>query len=409
MLPDDLTRRGEHVMTVCNSCRYCEAYCPVFPAVEQRLVFTPGDLAYLANLCHNCGECLYACQYAPPHEFGINVPKTLAELRVATYEEYCWPRAFAVAFRRHGVVAPLVMVLALATLMLASSRSLRTAGLAGDFYRVLPHDLMVLIFAGVSLFVVAALIIGFIRFWRHIEGPSRSVTSPSDLLTAFQDALTLRHLHSDDDGVNCTDAEERRSPWRRWFHHFTVYGYLLCFASTSVAAVYHSWLKWRAPYPYTSLPVVLGTLGGLGLLVGPAGLLALKGRRDPALGDPRQRGLDVSFIVLLFGTSLTGLMLLIWREGSAMGPLLIVHLAFVLTLFVTMPYGKFVHGIYRVAALAKYAREESHGIGDREPGRIAPRQPVPASAAVARDRRPATAPAATAVRLHRKQPTLGER
>ena len=71
-------------MTVCNACRYCEQFCPVFPAMEQRLTFAKADLAYLANLCHNCGECLYACQYAPPHEFGINVPRTLAEIRVAS-------------------------------------------------------------------------------------------------------------------------------------------------------------------------------------------------------------------------------------------------------------------------------------------------------------------------------------
>ena len=76
-------------MMVCNACRYCEAYCPVFRAMENRRSFSKGDLTYLANLCHNCGECLYACQYAPPHEFGINVPKTMSELRVAAYEEYC--------------------------------------------------------------------------------------------------------------------------------------------------------------------------------------------------------------------------------------------------------------------------------------------------------------------------------
>ena len=74
--------RGEHVMTVCNACRYCEQYCPVFPAMEERTVFGKADLTYLANLCHNCGECLYACQFAPPHEFGINVPQTLARIRL---------------------------------------------------------------------------------------------------------------------------------------------------------------------------------------------------------------------------------------------------------------------------------------------------------------------------------------
>ena len=85
MPSDELLKRGEHVMTVCNACRYCEQFCPVFPAMEQRLTFAKTDLTYLANLCHNCGECLYACQYAPPHEFGINVPRTLAELRIYSY------------------------------------------------------------------------------------------------------------------------------------------------------------------------------------------------------------------------------------------------------------------------------------------------------------------------------------
>ena len=95
MLSNDLLGRGQHVMTVCNSCRYCEAYCPVFPAMESRFTFSKVDLAYLANLCHNCGECLYACQYAPPHEFGINVPRTLAQIRARSYEDYCWPRFLA--------------------------------------------------------------------------------------------------------------------------------------------------------------------------------------------------------------------------------------------------------------------------------------------------------------------------
>ena len=29
MLSVEMLKQGEHVMTVCNSCRYCEAYCPV--------------------------------------------------------------------------------------------------------------------------------------------------------------------------------------------------------------------------------------------------------------------------------------------------------------------------------------------------------------------------------------------
>jgi citrate/tricarballylate utilization protein len=114
---------------------------------------------------------------------------------------------------------------------------------------------------------------------------------------------------------------------------------------------------WRAPYDYSSAPVVLGTLGGVGLVVGPLGLLALRRRRDPAMSDPSQRGLDESFIVMLFMTSATGLLLLVLRQQTLMPTVLVVHLGFVLGLFLTLPYGKFVHGLYRMAALLRFATE----------------------------------------------------
>src|SRR5882724_10510667 len=149
MLSANLLKQGEHVMTVCNSCRYCEAYCPVFPAMEERLVFKPGDLTYLSNLCHNCGECLYACQYAPPHEFGIDVPRVLAEARLESYEEYCWPAFMSGAFRRSGTLLSLALAVSSMVLLLGLVQS---SGARSDFYAVIPHDVMVGLFGAVGLF-----------------------------------------------------------------------------------------------------------------------------------------------------------------------------------------------------------------------------------------------------------------
>jgi len=365
----ELLRRGEHVMTVCNACRYCEAYCPVFQAMENRTAFATGDMLYLANLCHNCGECLYACQYAPPHEFGINVPRVMAEIRASSYEEYCWPGFMSSAFRRNGVAASLLLAVAS---MLFLWPFVQSWAITGDFYGVIPHDAMVGVFGLVGLFVVVALAIGVKRAWRsyiaptyivsafrRTDGPAKAGTDgpakAGRYVRAVQDALTLRHLHAS--GADCTSDIEQRSPWRRWFHHCTYYGFLLCFASTSIAAIYHVVFGWRAPYAYSSAPVVLGTLGGLGLMAGPLGLLALRHRRDPQMTDPAQRGLDESFIVMLCMTSVTGLLLLGLRERPAMPALLIVHLGFVLGLFLTLPYGKFVHGLYRMAALLRFSAE----------------------------------------------------
>ena len=61
--------------------------------------------------------------------------------------------------------------------------------------------------------------------------------------------------------------------------------------------------------------------------------------------------MDVAFTAMLLLTSGSGLLLLVLRETAAMGWLLVVHLGFVMALFLTLPYGKFVHGVYRSAAL----------------------------------------------------------
>ena len=80
--------------------------------------------------------------------------------------------------------------------------------------------------------------------------------------------------------------------------------------------------------------------------------------REPVLEDRSRTGMDVAFLVMLLLTSLTGLLLLVLRATPAMGMLLALHLGVVFSLFVTMPYGKFVHGIYRFLALVRYAKEK---------------------------------------------------
>lgn len=111
--------------------------------------------------------------------------------------------------------------------------------------------------------------------------------------------------------------------------------------------LYHDALGRPAPYARVSLPVLLGTFGVLGLLVGPAGPFWLNFRRLPELGDAAQRPMDRAFIALLPG-----------RSTSAMALLLSLHLGTVVALFLTMPYGKFAHGVYRSAALLKWTVEK---------------------------------------------------
>jgi citrate/tricarballylate utilization protein len=348
-------------MTVCNSCRYCEGLCAVFPAMEMRRSFSDGDLNYLANLCHGCGACYTDCQFSPPHEFNVNVPRTLAIARAESYAAYAWPRAFSALFASNGLVISIITALSVAAFIfgfVAFNDRQVLVGIhtgPGAFYQLMPHGVMAALFGAAFLYAMIALAMGIRAFWRDIGEPVGMRADAGSLWQAIKDAGQLRYL--DGGGVGCFNADERPSDLRKIFHHFTFYGFALCFAATCVATLYHYLLAREAPYPWWDVPVVLGTLGGIGLLVGPAGLFAEKFKRDPALVDQQRTGMDTAFIAMLFLTSLTGIALLLWRDTAAMGPLLALHLGVVFSLFITMPYGKFVHGIYRYVALVRYARE----------------------------------------------------
>lgn len=345
-------------MTVCNSCRYCEGLCAVFPAMEMRRSFSPGDLDYLANLCHSCGACYIDCQFSPPHEFAVNVPATLAALRRESYGRYAWPGFVQPLFARNGLLLTLAVAAGVAGFLLGfvarhGSGALLSA--QASFYAMMPHNAMALLFGAAFAWAMLAFYMGLRAFLRGTGYSEGASVEFRDVVTAVRDAATLRYL--DGGGSGCHNSEDQKHDRRRLYHQFTFWGFMLCFAATSVATLYHYLLAREAPYPWWDLPVVLGTLGGIGLVVGPVGLAHEKVRRDHILLDEGSRGMDVGFLVMLWLTGATGLALLALRATSAMPVLLAVHLGVVFALFVTMPYGKFVHGIYRFAALVRYAAE----------------------------------------------------
>ena len=348
-------------LQICNGCRYCEGFCAVFPAMTRRLEFGKADIHYLANLCHNCGACLHACQYAPPHEFAINVPKSMATVRGQTYADYAWPKALGGLYKSNGLTVSMALALSLSLfLMLAlqSNGTLWGGPVQNGFYAIFPHNLMVSMFAPIFLWSVLALALGVIKFWREVT-PATSgapLSSPA-AAEAAHDALRLKYLGGGH-GDGCNNEDDAFSLARKRAHHLTFYGFMLCFAATSVATIYHYVLNLPAPYDFTSLPKILGTAGGISLTLGTLSLWRLNLARDPNHGDAQQRPMDRGFIALLFFISVTGLALMLSKNTAAMPVLLAVHLGMVMALFLTLPYGKFAHGIFRTAALLRFAVEK---------------------------------------------------
>ncbi len=349
---DNAVDEARRQLEICNACRYCESFCAVFPAVHSRRIFSDGEIKLFADLCHNCRGCYYACQYVEPHEFSLNIPAALAEVRDRGWREHTFPSSLGTTFQHSGTAIAFALTAGIALLTIAIM--LFSPAQGDGFYGVLSHQTLISIFLPAFLFPLAAMSISLKRYWRSIGGKT---IEAGDIKTAMASAATLHNL-SGGHGEGCNfEDEDRFSQMRRWLHHVTLYGFLLCFAATSVATLMHYLLDMPAPYSFWSLPKLLGMSGGLLLCAGTSGLALLKLNADKALGAKAAWSGEMGFISLLFLVSFSGLLLYWLRDSAALVPLLAAHLGSVLAFFLLMPYTRMVHGFYRLAALIKDAAD----------------------------------------------------
>lgn len=357
----DLMEDARRQLTICNSCRYCEGYCAVFPALERLIEVTDGDAVFLANLCHDCRACYQACPFTLPHELAINIPAVLSEVRNTTYVRYAWPRQLAGLARRAGLSTPIVAVIGL---LLTLGVVAATGGIGhfwsensqpGSFYKVIPYLVLAVSGLAASAYIVLAVGVGSYRFWLDIQGSRAEALDGGAWMAALRDVATLTNLGGG--GGNCYQPDPvRPSRARRQLHQAVLYGFVLAFVSTALAAFAQDILGLEPPYQLWSGPVLTGSIGGVLMVIGCTGLLWLKARSSllaPNLISRSMVSMDTAFIAVLNLAAITGLLTLLLRGTSAMALMLTLHLATLVALYATAPYGKFVHSVYRFQALLK--------------------------------------------------------
>jgi len=349
----DLIQEARRQAEICNACRYCEGYCSVFPSLHANRAFSDGDITQLANLCHNCRGCYYACQYTAPHEFDLNLPAALAEVRQDSWEDFAYPSAVARQFQKNGMAIAIAATLCFAALFALAKWIGQSTGTG--FYSAMSHNLMVAIFAPAFLFPLASLAISLRRYWAAVGGMRVTFDHVRQALGATANMRNLAGGHGD--GCNFED-EDRFTHARRLAHQLVLYGFLLCFASTSTGTVLHYVFDMPAPYGLFSLPKLLGIPGGLMMTFGAIWLFHLKLKADPELGAKAARSGEFGFIALLGFVGFSGLVLYGLGGTTLMPVLLALHLGSVLAFFLLTPYTKMAHGFYRLAALVRDAQRQ---------------------------------------------------
>jgi len=299
--------------------------------------------------------------YSPPHEFAVNLPQIMSEVRLESYKAWSWPSFLAGSFRDIGkdiILASLSigLIIALALTPVVPVRLFAVHLGPGSFYAVVPFLAMLLPALGLTLYGSAVWMIGGVRFWKDTEGELPPIGFRVLAQTAA-DILNLTWLRGG--GRGCYYPKAHASQTRRLYHSLVYYGFLSAAVSTSLAAIYQDILHKLPPYSLTSAPVLFGSIGGVAIIVGVAGLVVLKATSDPKPSHSPSLGLDYLFLIILGLTALSGMFTLLFRESSAMGLILTLHLGLVAALFITVPYGKLVHALYRSLAILRHHLEQS--------------------------------------------------
>ncbi|QIK37597.1 tricarballylate utilization 4Fe-4S protein TcuB [Caldichromatium japonicum] len=354
---------AQRMLRICAICNYCNGFCPVFE-VNVHHPPTAATLAHLAHLCHGCRNCFYACQYAPPHVFAVNLPRALAELRHQVYLDRVWPPAgrWLLDYPFAALLLALTSgwLLVLLAILVGTAFDLG-APMQTGFYRVLPWGLMSLIGALPLAWSGLALAIQWGRHWRSIRPPQARGLMRAWWRT-LPAILSLSHLSGG--GVGCNDRDAGFSQARRRLHQALFAGLAFCLAATLTAALYHHALGLSAPYPVLSLPVFFGTAGGVLVCAATLGFSWLGLTGDPEPRAPRASHLDLAFAALLLIVAASGLALLLGRASAWMPGLLAIHLSSVWALFALLPYSKFLHAGYRALALLQESLTEHETRGD---------------------------------------------
>lgn len=359
-----LVEEAARQLSICNACRYCEGLCPVFPALERRPLLDVEDVSQLANLCHDCRACFDACMYTPPHDFGVNVPVALGAVREADYKRYVWPTTVPRALRGWmgvvtGAASSLAVIFAIALANVGWAGLARGPEGAESPYALIPYPEMLSLLTAATLFSLAVIVRAARQYWVAVGGAARHVSALA-IGRAVWYAATLRYLRGG--GANCHyPKDDKPSGERRRLHIMTVLGFSLCAVSTAAAAVLQDIVGQQPPYPWLSVPVVTGTVGGIGIIIGCTGLLVLKSHSSPVTSLRQMTVKDYGLLVALTFLALSGIATLLTRSTAAFGILFLIHLSTVVLAFASAPYSKMMHAVFRTLAIVQDNCESPRG------------------------------------------------
>jgi len=361
-----LSSHGGDSLKNCFQCGTCSATCALSPdadpfprkemawagwGLKDRLLTDPD-----VWLCHQCNDCSTRCPR------GARPGDVLAAVRRSSVIHYAVPRCFGRWFNQARYIP---LLLAVPTVLLgltlvardplAAALGITTAAgepIVYSYSNIFPHWVLNTFFGFFSLLVLLAMTAGAVRFWRALRSAAardRGIQPVKGLIpsigTVFENIVTHENF------TQCTTARPRLLS-----HSIVFFGFIALTVVTIwvITARYNPLIQSDFVYPlnFWNPWKILANIGGAAVFAGCLLMIRDRLRSDEPAGASTY--FDWSFIATLLVVVLTGF-ITEFLHYARMEPhrhvVYFVHLVFVFTLLMYLPYSKFAHLVYRTTAM----------------------------------------------------------
>jgi quinone-modifying oxidoreductase subunit QmoC len=345
----ELLRRGGSGAARCYQCATCSAACDLatsemaFPR-RQMLWLQWGLVDRIAAdpavwLCHDCSDCSARCpRDARPGD-------AMQAIRSLLIEELGSPRPMARLVSRAATTWPLLLGLPVIfwALYVWAVNGFAVPRTPLAFADVVPVWMIYSVFLPAGAFALLASALGARRSWAAWgQGGGRQGSVWRGLGAVAWDILAHRRFRS------CRAARPRRTG-----HLLLLWGFAGALATTTLLGIAMDVFGVKTPLPQLHPIKILGNLSAVLLAVGLVWLVVHRAANKGATAATQP--FDTFFAVLLALLVFSGIGAELARQmlpaRSALAVYLL-HLGAVLTLFLTFPFSKFAHALYRTLAMA---------------------------------------------------------
>lgn len=353
---------GGESLKKCYQCATCTVVCNVTPDnnpfPRKEMVWAQWGLKekFIGNpdvwLCHQCNDCTVYCPR------GAKPGEVLGAIRKQSILQYSAP-SFMGKLVNNKKFMPLLFLFPAVLFAIALSAAGTFSMPEGDivFSKLFPIYIIQALFIPALAFGSIVGMLGVMKFWKDMKqaGGAASGDLKGSVIETITDVVS--HKKFKDCGVN----KSRYSA-----HLLVFYSFIALGIATGLGVLYIDILHIESPFSFSGIshgaPVkIFGLIGAIGLFIGV--LLMIINRFKNAAKVSLGSYFDWLLIAIIGVVMASGILSWLTRLAGIANlayPIYFIHLIFVFSLFLYLPYSKLAHLFYRTTAIcyAKYSKRQ---------------------------------------------------